>query len=466
MPPKRQLEHLKRIRALAHPEPAARVNAKRFVFSVLVEGLTPLAVERCMLWNDVVPPCHRRFYEIQDEFLIILQSMAQESCQKWRRWMAPGSIITLDGSWSHRRNAKRCLVDFIDSANRKIVDFEIVVKQSGRNDGDYKGPSNGMEREALMRLIPRWREDARVIGYCHDNDGKTRRAITDSGWRIEEFLDKNHLMHSFDKTYTNFKKKKLLWGLRERLRHWMLCLIYEDIPLEDKKYLWEVVTVEHFTGCHEHCRKHRSVDPWRYAKDETHLQALKEFLEMTSKYLDKCGRLISTQMNESLHALKAHYANKIYYWGRSWTARVCVAILQVNEPATWKLELYRRLELPSLHPEVENRLRRMLRTQEMSNELRRKPEFRRRENARRKEQRVANRVAESHCHDYVRHSALTKPRDDSSEEEGSESDEIDVDHAIAEVTQMIPYVVVDDIQGEEHEKSTPVHEESSHCAVA
>lgn len=128
MPPKRQLEHLKRIRALAHPEPAAHVNAKRFVFSVLVEGLTSLAVERCMLWNDVVPPCHRRFYEIQDEFLIILQSMAQESCQKWRRWMAPGSIITLDGSWSHRRNAKRCLVDFIDSANRKIVDFEIVVK--------------------------------------------------------------------------------------------------------------------------------------------------------------------------------------------------------------------------------------------------------------------------------------------------------------------------------------------------
>ena len=106
----------------------------------------------------------------------------------------------------------------------------------------------------------------------------------------------------------------ILWGLRKCLRHWMLCLIYEGIRLEDKKSLWEVVAIEQFTGRHEHCGKHRSVDAWRYAKDERHLQALKEFLQMRGKYLDKCGRLISTRMNESLHALKARYANKIYCW--------------------------------------------------------------------------------------------------------------------------------------------------------
>lgn len=466
MPPKRQDAHLKRAREFAHPPPLARLNAKRYVFSVLVEGLTPLAVERCMLWNDIAPPSHRKFYEVQNEMIPILYSMARESCQKHRRWMQPGTILTLDGSWSHRRNAKRCLVDFIDSNSRKIVDFEIVVKVSGLNEGDYTGPSNGMEREALRRLIPRWKEDTRVVGYCHDNDGKTRKTITDSGWKVEEFLDKNHIMHSFDKAYNNFKKRKLLWGLKEHLRHWMLCLVYEDIALDEKKHFWEVVTVEHFSGHHEHCPEHKPVKAWRHHNDAVHLEGLKEFLCMTSKYLDKCGRLISTQMNESLHALKALYANKLFCWGKAWTARVCVAILQVNEPSTWKMELYTRLQLPPLHFEVEQRLRTILLTQEMQNEVRRKPEFRRRENARRKSQRTANRVSESRCHDYITHPAVTGVGDESSEEEISESEEIVLDRAIADVDEAAPDVFVDDPQDIETNEDAPDGQESSRCRVA
>ena len=223
------------------------------------------------------------------------------------------------------------LVDVIDSATRKIVDFEVVVKKNGNNEGDYTGPSNGMEREALRRMIPCWIRDTRVIRYCHDNDGKTRRAIKNFGWEIVEFLDKNHIMRSFDKTYYSFEEREKLWALKEHLGCWMLCLICEDITLEEKKYFWEFVAIERFGGVHEHCPEHKEVKAGKHHLDESHVNALRQFLFATSKYLDKCGRLISTQMNEILHALKARYANKLFCWGRSGAGRVCVAILQINE---------------------------------------------------------------------------------------------------------------------------------------
>ena len=466
MAPKKRNAHLKQIRALAHQEGVNYVDAKRFAFSVIVEGLSLHSAERCLFWNGIATPSHRQFYRAQEEVIEVLKRMTQESCWKWRQEMKPGSILTLDGSWSHRRNAKRCLVDFIDSSSKKVVDFEVVVKKSARNGGDYTGPSNGMEREALRRLIPRWVEDPRVIGYCHDNDGKTRKTIKDAGWEIEEFLDKNHVMHSFDKAYNNFKRKKLLWGLKEHLRHWMICLIYEDMTLEEKKRYWEVVTLEHVAGCHEHCPPHKAVKPWKHSLDESHVGALKEFLLQTSKYLDKCGRLISTQMNESLHALKAHYANKLFCWGKSWTARVCVAILQLNEPAIWKMKLYEELQLPPLPLELQQRLLQELLNEETVNEQRRVPEYRRRENARRKRQRTANRVSESRCHDYHRHDQGLQVQDDSSEEEILESEEGLVDQAIADVDGSIPDVFDDDPQDAESEETLQVHQGMTACVVA
>ena len=400
MPPRKQFAHLKEIRSLAHQEKAAHLNAEQFVFSILVEGLNFKSTRRCMLWNNINPPSAHKFYEVQAKIAPILVSLARESCDSWRQSMTPGSIISLDGSWSHRRNAARCILDFIDAGRNKVVDFEIVEKTGCRVEGNYEGPSNGMEREALRRMIPRWLDDTRVVGYCHDNDGKTRKTIAGFGWKITEYLDRNHLMGSFDRTYNKFPKKKLLWGLKEKLRHWMLLLLCEDITLELKKFYWETVTVEHFSGNHENCPLHKGVTRWRYGDDQRHVEALKEFLLQTSHYLDKCGRLISTQMNESLHAIKAHYADKMFCWGHSWTARVCVAILQVNEPETWKLELYRRLRLPPLAPDVEKRLKASFHSQAVENEMRRLPDFRIRENKRRKEKRITNKKNESRCSDY------------------------------------------------------------------
>ena len=456
MPPRKQLAHLEEARKLAHPDETTRLNAEQFTFSVIVEGLNFRAIERCMLWNNIIPPSAHMFYEVQAAMIPILISLARKSCDKWRASMAPGSIIALDGSWSHRRNAARCMVDFIDAERKKVVDVEFVEKTCCRVKGNYDGPSNGMEREALRRMIPRWRDDCRVIGYCHDNDGKTRKTMAELGWHITEYLDRNHLMGSFDRAYNKFEKRRFLWGLKEKLRHWMLLLLCEDMTLERKKFYWETVTAEHFAGNHEHCPQHSQVSAWRYGGDAMHMAALKEFLCATSHYLDKCGRLISTQMNESLHALKAHYASKMFCWGQSWTARACVAILQVNEPDNWKLQLYEQLQLPALSSEAVERLTSTIHSQALLNEMRRRPEFRARENARRRRKRTSNKRRESRCNDYGHHAVVPNAAEDRDRDrddmfEDDDADESAIEEACAEVVQMTPEEDSDDeYHPEEH----------------
>jgi hypothetical protein len=57
--------------------------------------------------------------------------------------MRPGTIIAFDESWSQLRSAKHCVVDFIDTAQSKVVDFTIVEKQIGFVHMNDFGPSNG-----------------------------------------------------------------------------------------------------------------------------------------------------------------------------------------------------------------------------------------------------------------------------------------------------------------------------------
>jgi hypothetical protein len=45
--------------------------------------------------------------------------------------LAPYSLIAMDGSWSQRRNALHCVIDFINVASGKSGDFEILAKPIG-----------------------------------------------------------------------------------------------------------------------------------------------------------------------------------------------------------------------------------------------------------------------------------------------------------------------------------------------
>jgi hypothetical protein len=69
--------------------------------------------------------------------------------------LASHSAIAIDRSWSKRRNALHCVVDFIDVASGRIVDFEILEKPIGFSDGNYFRSSLGMEAEGVRRIVNR-----------------------------------------------------------------------------------------------------------------------------------------------------------------------------------------------------------------------------------------------------------------------------------------------------------------------
>jgi hypothetical protein len=48
-----------------------------------------------------------------------------------------------------------------------------------------------------------------------------------------------------------------------------------------------------------------------------------------------------TQMSEGLHWLKAHFANKLFHFARSWEARCALAVLAVNSGKTWLVDFAR-----------------------------------------------------------------------------------------------------------------------------
>lgn len=144
---------------------------------------------------------------------------------------------------------------------------------------------------------------------------------------------------------------------------------------------------KHFDGDHSCCMPHRPTDRWSGIDVGNNRELLRAFLKKTSGLLYKCDTRHSTQMCESLHAVKAHFANKLYSWKTSWAPRICAAILTVNE-SDWAFQLYNRLALPPLDPKIRNEITLRQRERQRENERRRSEIYRKERNRRRREARV------------------------------------------------------------------------------
>ena len=80
--------------------------------------------ESMFLRNNLLLPSKSAFYRAQKIVSSEIIQMSRSSCNFWKSKMTPNSCIAFDGSWSHRRNAMHCLVDFIDTKSKKVVDFK------------------------------------------------------------------------------------------------------------------------------------------------------------------------------------------------------------------------------------------------------------------------------------------------------------------------------------------------------
>jgi hypothetical protein len=162
-----------------------------------------------LLWNDIVPPKESTFYRAQKTVFKPLEEPARHSLAITQASLLAGTVISLDGSWSHRRDAKECIVVAIVVGTNKILDFEIIRRAKNGDPGNYDGSSNGMEVEALTHIIARLKSDTRIVGYVHDNDSKASKAIRDAGWNIREYFDPNHISISYERKWRKVKKSAL-----------------------------------------------------------------------------------------------------------------------------------------------------------------------------------------------------------------------------------------------------------------
>jgi hypothetical protein len=115
-----------------------------------------------MSFLNIIVPRERTHYRAQSTVCHAILELATESCREWRENLMPGSVIAIDGSWSQHRNTSHCVVDFIDVASGKILDFEILDKPIGFSDGHYFHSANGMEVEYQGRSVcprSRWKNE-------------------------------------------------------------------------------------------------------------------------------------------------------------------------------------------------------------------------------------------------------------------------------------------------------------------
>jgi hypothetical protein len=207
----------------------------------------------------------------------------------------------------------------------------------------------------------RWTGDPNVQYFCHDKDNHAMKILREElRWLLIEKFDRNHIVKTwkirFEKaawftpeTRDPTKKPRrvnLLGKLESHLLSWFYVFLKADALLEQKNAMW-LGAFDHYTNPPPLAPNDTSFR-WKKRDDARAQEQLRLFLLNTLDLIEQALSEINTQLNESLHALKAKLADKNYPWKGSWRARNAVAVLNVNEGHEWKLRLYDELGFPPL----------------------------------------------------------------------------------------------------------------------
>ena len=333
-----------------------KISGKLLAYAVLAEGAS---------YQKVADIFHRCGIKVVDRSAFDIAQhvvekelikMGQDSMKFWQTQMKPNSIICLDGNWDHKRQGKHCLVSVIDNINWRIIDCEVLKRgEPGEKGVNHFKDSTTMEIHAIEILAERLKciQD-KVVGFCHDCDSKVQPVFDKHGWQIDEFLDINHALLCFVRSFNNVnvRENKCLDGLLIKLKLWTYHCIYMKADVETKlKYFHNAA--EHYTGNHEHCTHDEHPDFVNQVIDDPATkEVLKMFLKDNEYIIKQCNPIANTQHNESFNNTRAHKALKSLSWKDSYNARVMAAILEVNMfESDWKAELRQKLNIPDLPPE-------------------------------------------------------------------------------------------------------------------
>jgi hypothetical protein len=225
-------------------------------FAVIVNRGRHSKIERILSFLNIIIPGEKTYYRAHITGGQAIVKLVMESCGEWRENLAPDSVMVMDGSWSQRRNASHCVVDFINVASGKIVDFAILKNPTEFSNGNDFHSSDGMEVGSARHVAKRWREDqilnAKVMIYVHDCDGKTRKLLGKLWSSKQELLDPNHVIISSDKRLNN---GHTLTEIKEKLRRYFIFILHINAPTQEKAKHWRNRLL-HYQGIHHSCLNH------------------------------------------------------------------------------------------------------------------------------------------------------------------------------------------------------------------
>jgi hypothetical protein len=298
-------------------------NAEQYCFALLVNGGNYVSEGQFCSFLNGRSPAESAFYAAQPRICEILIRGAYKSCTQWKAKTTDGSAISFDGSWSQRRNALHCFGTFLDPRQGKVVDFDALEDVSC--GGEYRGTSQAMESEVLRTIAKRRIDETRetahdpVAVFCHDQDNHAMKILREElHWDLTERFDRNHVLKIWAKRFEAFnwiepvrtdqakkpRRVNALGKLKPRLLRWLHLILKSDGTIEAKRARWLGAFAPYV---------HPTPDQaflWSKNEEEKAQTQLRVFLEGTASLIELVQTEFSTQLNESLDAIKAKLADK------------------------------------------------------------------------------------------------------------------------------------------------------------
>ena len=329
-----------------------KVDPLQMAYATMVSGMTPTKSFEFTRLLGLSVPSERSYYKAQRQVCSAIVEMAEASMEEVRQNLPEETVVSIDGSWDHRRHGSNCVVSVIDQGSGKVVDLSWVSRKVDEGAQNFCANSTLMELGALKLSVEKLKDIPQITGYVHDNDARASKLIEQEGWDIEEKLDPNHSLKCFERQLAAFRRDhgKILGDIEDSLRRWYCALVKSDLSPDEREEQW-MNCVEHFRGDHSKCRhEEKECQRWQHAGKPEQEEKLRKFLTNTVKFVRMVDREFSTQLNESFNREKSKWTPKEICWGPSYHARVCCPVLQHNRGPSWPLPLARDLGLPPLPP--------------------------------------------------------------------------------------------------------------------
>jgi hypothetical protein len=134
-----------------------------------------------------------------------------------------------------------------------LLDYQVMIKPEQYVQGNVSAieSSNNLEKLGVIELVARWKGHPAIRYYVHENDGRTRNAITIADWNLIEVLDPGHASNALKKQIRSWSKahQNLLYGITKKIESWFTFLANAKLEQEERVNKW-LQSYRHFAGDH------------------------------------------------------------------------------------------------------------------------------------------------------------------------------------------------------------------------